>query len=86
MFGSVVAWLYNALAGIKSDESAPGMQHFLIEPTVDGGLSYCKASYNSIYGLIRSDWRVNSKGELLLNITIPANTSARFIIPQWGRK
>lgn len=34
MFGSVVAWFYHSLAGIKPDQSDPGMKHFYIEPMI----------------------------------------------------
>ena len=30
MFGSVVAWFYHSLAGIKPDQSDPGMKHFIL--------------------------------------------------------
>jgi len=84
MFGSVVAWLYNSLAGIKPDESEPGMRHFYVEPKPIPDLKYCKASYNTLYGKIVSDWKIDENGSFNLIIEVPVNTSATVILPEWG--
>ncbi|MFD2871448.1 family 78 glycoside hydrolase catalytic domain [Mucilaginibacter ximonensis] len=79
MFGSVVQWFYSALGGIKPE--AAGMQHFTIAPKPVGDVSYCKASYNSLFGKIRSEWKKATNGDLDVLIEIPANTSASFVLP-----
>ena len=84
MFGSVVAWFYNSLAGIKPDPQHPGMKHFYIEPKPVPDLSYCKASHRSLYGMIVSDWKIDTDGNFNLKIEVPANTSATVILPSWG--
>ena len=84
MFGSVVAWFYHSLAGIKPDQSDPGMKHFYIEPMIVPDLKYCRATYDSQYGKISSDWKIDENGNLNLKIEVPANTSATVIIPDWG--
>jgi alpha-L-rhamnosidase len=45
-----------------------------------GDLNWVKASYRSVSGLISSDWR-RDKGIFMLNVSIPANTSARVYVP-----
>lgn len=84
MFGSVVAWFYNTLAGIRFDETAPGMKHLVIAPQPVGDLTYCRGSYQSLYGPVRSDWRIN-QGQFELTVEIPVNTRATVILPD-GRK
>lgn len=84
MFGSVVAWFYNSLAGIKPDKSNPGMKHFYIEPKPVSDLNYCKASYNTLYGKICSNWEIDKNGNFRLKIEVPPNTSAAVIFPEWG--
>ncbi len=81
MFGSVVAWFYNSLSGIKPDESNPGMKHFYIEPKLVPELTFCRASYNTLYGKIRSGWKIDKNGNINLNIDIPVNTTATVIFP-----
>lgn len=84
MFGSVVAWFYNSLAGIKPDLSNPGMKHFYVEPVIVTSLKYCKATYDSLYGRICSNWKIDENGNLNLQVEIPTNTSATVTIPDWG--
>ena len=80
MYGDVTAWFYKALAGIVPDLQAPGFKHFTIAPQVVGDLTSARGEYDSIRGKIVSDWRV-VKGEFILNLTIPANTTATVSLP-----
>lgn len=81
-----MAWFYNSLAGIKPDLSNPGMKHFYIEPIIVPDLKYCRAIYDSLYGQIRSDWKIDECGNLNFQIEVPANTSATVTIPDWGSR
>ncbi len=80
MFGSVVAWMYRHLNGIQVDEESPGMKHFIIAPQIVGDLTHCKASFESLYGLIRSEWEI-ADTHFVLTVEIPANTTATIILP-----
>ncbi len=79
-FGSVGEWLFRFVAGIDLDPEVPAYQRFKIQPHVDGGLEYARAEYNSIHGKIVSAWRLEN-GKLIMNVTIPANTSAFVYVP-----
>lgn len=81
MFGSVVAWFYRSLAGINYDETKPGMKHILIKPQVIGDMTYCKGSFHSLYGLIRSEWEKDKEGHFKLVVEVPANTTATVYLP-----
>jgi len=81
MFGSVVTWFYSAVGGIKPDPARAGWKHFMIEPKPVADLTYCKSSYNSLFGKIRSEWKKNDKGDLDVVIEVPANSSATFVLP-----
>ncbi len=80
MYGSVIRWFYQALAGIYPDEQNPGFKHVIIKPSLCGDLSFASADYNSIYGKISSNWKLVD-GDLYLDVEIPANTSATIYIP-----
>ena len=82
MFGSVIAWLYSGIAGIQQDESKDGIKHFIIKPNPVGDLTYCKSSYNSLSGIVRSEWKTSDGGNLEILLEIPANTSATFVLPR----
>lgn len=77
-FGAVAQWMFQSVAGIRSEE--PGFQRLLIAPCPGEGLTWVKASYGSIHGEIRSEWRINGD-ELQMGITIPANTTAKIVLP-----
>lgn len=82
MFGSVVEWLYSGIGGIHQDTAKAGTKHFIIKPGPVGELSYCKSSYNSLFGRVRSEWKILKGGNLEVVIEIPANTSATFVLPR----
>jgi len=85
MFGSVTAWFYKAIAGINFDESSETKQ-IIISPKLVGDLSYCNATYKSIYGLISSSWNIEEDGTINLNVEIPANTTAMIYLPETDNK
>lgn len=84
MFGSVVAWFYNTLAGIRFDESEAGMKHINIMPDPVEDMEYCTGSYQSLYGLVRSEWQINKQKAFNLTVEIPANTTATVYLPNKG--
>jgi alpha-L-rhamnosidase len=51
-----------------------------MKPDFNAGLTFVNASYESIYGLIKSDWK-KKKNTLEWKITIPANSSAVVYLP-----
>ena len=78
--GSVGQWLYQDVAGIDTDPARPGYAHLLLHPSPGHGLTWARATYNSIHGTIASDWKIG-RGKFLWNITVPANTTATAWIP-----
>ena len=80
LVGDYVVWLYEDLAGIKSDPQHPGFKHIFMKPTPVGDLKFVKATHESPYGLIRSEWHRNGK-KFDWQIEIPANTTATVEVP-----
>jgi alpha-L-rhamnosidase len=80
LIGDYVVWLYEDLAGIKADPEAPGFKHILMKPTPVGDLKFVKATHESPYGLIASEWRRDGK-EFDWRIEIPANATATVYVP-----
>ena len=76
--GSCGQWMYDTIAGIGIDE--PGFKHIIIRPRPGGGLTWARASYESGYGTIKSDWRI-AGNSLKLSVSVPANTSATIYVP-----
>jgi alpha-L-rhamnosidase len=74
-YGAVGHWMYQVVAGIRPDPEQPGFQHFILDPRPGGGLTHARAEYDSAYGKIISDWKLEGD-EFVWKFTIPANTSA----------
>ncbi len=77
-FGAVYQWMVENIGGIHSD--GPGYKHLVIAPAPDGKMTSAKTSYDSIHGLISTDWKLE-KGKFKLDVTIPPNTTAQVIFP-----
>jgi alpha-L-rhamnosidase len=82
MFGSVSQWFYNWLGGIQPGENAEGFDQIIIRPETSGSLSWVNCSYNSVKGKIVSNWK-KKDGNLVMEVEIPANTSALVCFPGW---
>lgn len=78
--GSVGAWLFTHVAGIDCSPLRPGYGEVRIRPQPGGGLVYACATYDSVRGLIRSEWRQERTG-LSLVVCVPPNTRAQVYIP-----
>jgi len=79
-FASADTWLYQGLAGIRPDPAAPGFKKIIVKPAVVGDLTWVKAHHDSPYGRIVSNWKIEP-GNLKLDVTIPANTTATVHVP-----
>ena len=78
MFGSVGEWLFHSLGGIQM--TSPGFKTFRIKPQLVEGLDWVKCSYESSYGMIKSEWKKEGD-EFDINISVPVNTIAELYIP-----
>ena len=76
-YGAIGDWLYRKVAGIELDEQVPAFKHFTIQPHIGDDLDWVEATYESMYGEIKSAWRKSEAGGIELEVTVPANTTAR---------
>ncbi len=80
MLGHIMEWFYTGLGGIKQEENSVGFQNIIIRPQIVGDITWVKSSYQSPYGMIRSDWeKVNN--QLEMKVEIPANATATIYLP-----
>lgn len=56
-YGAVADWVYSVAAGIKAMEEFPGYEKVTIAPIPDKRIDWLKASLETKYGLIRSEWK-----------------------------
>lgn len=80
MLGHLMEWFYTALAGISQPDTSIAFKHIWIRPQIVGNVGSAKASYESPYGLIKSEW---NKKDLIftLEVQVPPNTTATVEFP-----
>ncbi len=79
--GAIGDWMYRVMAGIETDEAAPGYKHILIQPRPGGGFTDVKASHETPYGKVSSAW-TRKDGAFTLEVEVPANTRATVRLPR----
>lgn len=78
--GGFTAWFYNGIGGINPDPENPGFKHILLRPQFLPGVTFGKAHYNSLYGLIKSEWQI-LENQTNWKVSVPVNTTASVYIP-----
>ena len=79
-YGVVCEWMWETMAGISADTSAPGFKKVIMKPIPDRRLGYVKAEYPSASGLIKSSWRYEGD-KWIWDFTIPEGVTAEVILP-----
>lgn len=80
MLGHLMEWFYSGIGGIRQEENSIAFKQIVIHPEIVQGLTHAETSYDSPYGRITTNWKVESK-DLQLEVEIPANTTAELSIP-----
>lgn len=78
MFGSVSAWFYRWLAGIRP--LAPGFSRFIIDPLLPADLSTLRCQYKAPSGMISYNW-IRKDGGYIFEVTVPESGVATFCLP-----
>lgn len=81
MMGSIDAWFYGTLAGIRLDESKPAYREFTIRPYIPEGLTRTAARIDTLRGTISSSWERTGGRHVTLEVVIPFNTAATVHVP-----
>ena len=74
--GAVLEWVVSEMCGIQ----VSGENKFTIAPKVGGHFTFAKCEYQSVYGKVSCAWG-RENGKTVYKITIPANTTAKVILP-----
>jgi len=73
-YGAVADWIYRYAAGVDTTPLDAGFHTIVLHPVLDERLGWIRFDYDSNYGPIHSDWKVNGKSAEW-HVTLPANTS-----------
>lgn len=80
MLGHIEGWFYKGFAGISQAPGSIAYKRIIIKPQPAGPITWCKASYRSVRGEIRSDWSIKN-GNFDLDVALPPNTSDKVYVP-----
>ncbi len=81
MLGSLGAWFYRALGGIRLGKDGQGFRRILIAPNVVEDLHWASASIQTVRGLVSCSW-VHKPGVTSMDVTIPVNSDAEIVVPE----
>ena len=80
-YGAVIDWVYRHVAGIAPDVDRPGYRHVIFAPKPAHGVEWARASIDTPYGPAAIDWRLESAGDLSVEVELPFGTSGLFVPP-----
>ena len=83
MYASIGAWLYKALAGIRTGKDCSGFSNVAIAPRVPSELKSVDAAVDTVRGSIESSWK-NAPGGFSLAIKVPHGVDAEVHFPRLG--
>ena len=73
MFGSVVGWMFTALAGVDLSRSDFSAGKLVVEPRYVDGLSFVDCSFQTPQGMVRINWeRTGADPKPRLSVSAPA--------------
>ncbi len=79
-YGAIGDWMYRKMVGLDTYEDGVGYKHIKVQPHIGGGFTNASASLKTYYGTVSSGWKVQGN-TTLMDVEIPANTTATVYIP-----
>jgi len=80
-YGAVGEWMVRDLGGIDRASDGTGFQRIAIHPRIDPRMTWADTSFDSPYGRVTSSWAAKAGEPFILNVTVPANTTAWVYVP-----
>ena len=77
-YGAIGDWMYRVSAGIETRD--PGYKHLIIQPHPTEKLTYSKAHLKVHMVQLHQDGK-EKDNKIIVNVKIPANTTATIILP-----
>jgi alpha-L-rhamnosidase len=79
-YGAIGDWMYRVMVGLDTYEDGPGYKHIKIQPHIGGGFTHASVSLQTYYGILSSSWKAEA-GKIIMEMEIPANTTAKVFVP-----
>jgi len=79
-YTGISGYFIRGIAGIGPDPTEGGMKRFMLKPKLVGDMTWAKASSESLYGKIVSNWTREGK-TATFEMQVPPNSTATVFIP-----
>jgi len=79
-FLAIGGWFFSGLAGIAPDPDAPGFRNVILRPQPVAGVTWAKAAYAGMYGVVESRWTMEGD-RFTLEAIIPPGSTATVYVP-----
>lgn len=79
-YGAIGDWMYRKMVGLDTYEDGVGYKHIKIQPHIGGNFTNASASLKTYYGTVSSGWKIDAD-KILMDVIIPANTTATIYLP-----
>ena len=79
-YGAIGDWMYRKMVGLDTYEDGPGYKHIKVQPHIGGGFTNASASLQTYYGKLSNTWKIEID-KILMDVEIPANTTATIYMP-----
>ncbi|MFD2330559.1 family 78 glycoside hydrolase catalytic domain [Cohnella sp. GCM10020058] len=79
MFGSVVQWYYEYVAGIR--QTAAGWRRWQVKPYLLGDLTSGEATLDTVLGRVHVGWSLGDRGAFRLIVHVPVGSIASVHVP-----
>lgn len=80
-YGSVAAWIWKEIVGIKPIKEAPGFKKVIISPHVNWKVKSVDAVFPSPSGIYRIQWEITDMFHIHIKIAVPCGCSATVTLP-----
>jgi len=74
-YGAVAEWMYRYAAGVDTVATEAGFHTIYLHPNFDARIGNLNFSYDSPYGVVKSDWKMTGQ-DVVWNVTVPPNSTA----------
>jgi alpha-L-rhamnosidase len=74
-YNGIGAWFYQALGGLRPDESEPGYRRFSVCPQIPEGITWAKTTKETPYGTIIVRWE-KTGDKVNIDLTVPVGATA----------
>jgi len=80
-YNGIGSWFYQAIGGIRPDDSGAGYRKVIIDPQIPKGVTWAKVTKETPYGTLVVNWKKQNE-KIIFNITVPVGCTANLLLSE----